>query len=523
VSLAVSSDGRFVVTQGGTGVGDMLYVRALDDFEAKPITGTPNARNPELSPDDQWVAFLDATGLRKVRVGGGPSVFVTQFPSSPDGIHWGADDHIYYAHQGEVWRVRSDGGDAERLIENDLTEQPGYGEPFLVPGTSIVLCSSRAGPGTQGQLYAFDLESKTLKSLDMTGTDPRYLPTGHVLFAQGSQVFVAPFDLGALAFTGQPSPALERAWIDQGQLQVAVSRDGTVAYLPRARGAQQSLVTVDLAGKVEPLLADDLPFTGINDPRVSPDGRRVMITVETGAIWMIDLDTQTPTLMSESGFYPLWSPDGSEIVYSTSRNKTFDIFRRPVDLSAPETLLLDLENNARTGDWTADGALVVREEIPGKGMDLRYWPDLDDPSSMVSLMDGPDDELAPVVSADGEWLAYVSNYSGTDEIYVTSFPVPGPRLKISVKGGNSPTWAPDGKTLYYLEDRHMIAVTVETAPRFRVIERESLFEGEYIQYRWSRQYDILPDGKRFVMVQNPPRGNIEVVTRWFDEIRGATE
>ena len=523
VTVAVSSDGRFVITQGGTGADDMLYLRALDDFRATPITGTSNARNPELSPDDQWVAFLNATGLRKVRVTGGPSVFITQFPSSPDGVHWAADGYVYYAHQGEVWRVDADGGEPERLIENDLTEQPGYGEPYRVAGTSIVLCSERAGPGTQGQLYAFDLESRELTSLDMAGTDPRYLPTGHVLFAQGSQMFLAPFDLRTVRFTGPPEPVLDRAWIDQGQLQLDVSDEGTVAYLPKARGASQTLVAVDLGGKVEPLLPDGLPFTGINDPRISPDGRRVMITVETGAIWMVDLDTQTPTLMTESGFYPLWSPDGDEIVFSTTRNKTFDVYRRPIDLSAPETLLLDLENNARTGDWVADGALVIREEIPGKGMDLRYWPDLEDPASMVPLMEGAEDELAPVVSRDGKWLAYVSNYSGGDEVYVTSFPVAGAKLKISVKGGNSPTWAPDGKSLYYFEDRRLIAVAIETVPTFRVTGRTPLFEGEYIQYRWSRQYDIHPDGKHFVMVQNPPRGNIEVVTRWFDEIRDAAE
>ena len=137
---------------------------------------------------------------------------------------------------------------------------------------------------------------------------------------------------------------------------------------------------------------------------------------------------------------------------------------------------------------------------------------------MTPLLEGPDDELAPVVSADGRWLAYVSNYSGIDEVYVTAFPVPGARFKISVHGGTSPTWAPDGSALYYFEGTRMIAVAIETTPTFRVTGRSQLFDGDFVQYRWSRQYDILPDGTGFVMIKNPPRGNVEVITRWFDEL-----
>jgi Tol biopolymer transport system component len=278
---------------------------------------------------------------------------------------------------------------------------------------------------------------------------------------------------------------------------------------------------VDLDGKIEPLMPDGLPFKSLNDPRISRSGRQLLLSVEGGAVYMVDLDTQTPTLMSESGFYPLWSPDGSEIVYASSRGESFDIYRRPVDLSRPEELYLDITNNLRAGDWSRQGAFVIREEIPGKGMDLRTIADIDDPT-MVPLLEGDDDELAPVVSADGKWLAYVSNYSGTDEIYVTSFPEPGARLQVSIKGGTSPTWAPDGSAIYYFEGIKLIAVSIETEPRFRVTGREVLFEGDYVQYRWSRQYDIHPDGKRFILIKNPTRGNIEVVTNWFDELRKLT-
>ncbi len=518
-ALAISSDGRYVVTVGGAGTDDVLYRRSIDDFEPQPIEGTVGGRIPFFSPDDRWIGFVQATDFTKVRVNGGAPIRIGRTPASPKGVYWGEDGNIYYGSQGRLWRISSEGGEPEALTDLEGGGGRRLGSPFLVPDSNVLLCSTPAAVTGSGQLFALDLETRKLKDLEMPGLDPRYLPTGHVLFAQGGRVFVAPFDLNRVEFTGIQWEVHPRAWVDQGQMQLDVSAEGTVVYMPVSRGELQSLVTVDLEGQVAPLLPDGLPFISFNDPRISRDGRRLLISVEGGAIWMIDLDTQTPTLMSENGFYPQWSPDGSEIIYGTDRNESYDIYRRPVDLSRPEELMIDVENNLRSGDWTRQGVLVIREEIPDKGMDLNYLTDLDDPSSMISLLDGEDDELAPIVSYDGKWLAYVSDYSGNDEIYVTTFPEPGARLQLSTRGGTSPVWAPDGSALYYFEAMSLIAVSIETEPRFRVTGRETLFEGEYVQYRWSRQYDIMPDGKRFILVKNPPRGNVEVVTNWFAELR----
>ena len=518
-AVAISSDGSRVVTRGGSGAEDMLHIRNMGSFDAEPIEGTVNGRSPVFSPDDRWIAFVDAAGLQKVRSTGGPPVFLTPFPSSPNGLDWADDGYIYYAHQGEIWRVSDAGGESERLFENDIRESRGFGEPSMIPGTNTLLCGSRTGVSGSGELAIFDVESREMTPLEMQGSNPRYLPTGHLLFAQTNRVFVAPFDIDEMKITGQAVPVLERAWVDQGQVQAAFADNGTVVYIPNARGQTQALVSVDRDGKVEELAPGGLPFASLNDPRFSPDGRRLMLSVDSGAIWMFDLDTQTPTLMTEEGFYPQWSPDGREVLFGSTRNKTFDIYRRPVDLSRPEALVLDFDNNLRAGDWTRQGPVVIREEIPGKGMDLLVWQDPDDPSTITTLLDGPDDELAPVVSRDGAWLAFVSNYSGIDEIYVTAFPEPGARYKLSTNGGHSPTWAPDGKTLYYFQNSRMIAVTLETEPTFHVTGRRELFDGEYVHYRWSRQYDIHPSGEYFVMIRNPPRGNVEVITRWFDELR----
>jgi Tol biopolymer transport system component len=135
------------------------------------------------------------------------------------------------------------------------------------------------------------------------------------------------------------------------------------------------------------------------------------------------------------------------------------------------------------------------------------------------FLDGDDDEIAPDVSPDGQWIAYVSDVSGDDQVYVTTFPVAGARSRVSPSGGHSPAWSPDGKTLYYLQGSKMMALSIETDGGLRVVGREELFEGEFMQYRWSRQYDITPDGSRFVMIKNPTKGDVEVVTNWFEELK----
>lgn len=517
VHIALSPDGRTIATVGGLGAEQGIHLRSLDRFESRKLEGTTGARRPVFSPDGAWIAFMVGADLMKIRLHGGPATDLGRLAASTAGISWGTDGFLYFSEQGKIHRIPEGGGEIEVL---DPESKLRLNFPSLLPGGKTLLCSTPQVSTRAGRLMVLDLASREARDLGLAGSDPTYLPTGHLLFVQGTDLYLAPFDLERLAITGAPVPALPGVWVDGGEMQLAVSAEGTVAYLPVGpAGAVHRLMSVTLDGKATPLLAGNLPFRTLGDPRFSHDGRRLLLAADNSAIWMLDLDTETPTLLSESGFYPYWSPTDREIVFSTARNDSFDIYRRPVDLSRPEELLLDIDNNLRTADWTRQGTLVLREEIAGKGMDLRILTDVDDPASVRPLLEGADNELAPNVSADGRWLAFVSDYSGSDEVYVTSFPAAGGRIQISTKGGNSPVWAPDGRTLYYFEDAALVAASVETAPRFRVTGRRTVVEGAFLTYRWSRMYDIDPSGKRFVMIQTPALGNVQVVTHWFAELQ----
>jgi Tol biopolymer transport system component len=301
-------------------------------------------------------------------------------------------------------------------------------------------------------------------------------------------------------------------------MQLAFSDTGTAVYLPADERGWRRLVMVDLNGRADPVFEESTPFSDNADPRFSPDGSKIALSESAGPIWVIDLESGAPIKLSDSGFYPVWSPDGSQVAFGTARYTSFDLMLRPLDMSQPERVLLDHDINLRTADWAPDGALIFREEIPGKGMDLMRWTDLTDESTIGVLLDSDADEVAPEVSPDGRWVSYVSNQSGRDEVYVTAYPKPEGVVQISVAGGANPSWSTDGREIYYFQGREFIAVTVATDHGLRVVGRRTLFEGDFRQYRWHRQYDVHPDGQHFVMIEDPPGGHLEIVLNWFSEL-----
>jgi len=514
--VAISPDGRRVVVGSSRAGDDLLYLRRLDSFEVETLTpSTGGTRLPTFSPDGTQLCFVNTKGVWRVNLTGGPPVRLGPPPPYPGAMTWAADGFIYLATNDSIWRLPESGGELETV-------------PLSAPAPGMIVALDRLPKArsllvsTQGEgayrLSVLDLATGALTGLDIEGSDARYLPSGHLLYLSASQVMAVAFDLDRLRPVGAPNAVLDRVATDRGVMQLAVADTGTVVYLPARADDAVRLVLVDREGLDRPLLENPPRFAIPNDVRFSPDGTKLAVTDTLGPVWVIDRESETPTLLSEQGFYPVWSADSSTIYYGTTRGKSFDIYRRRIDLSAPEEKVLDLEDNLRTGDMAPSDALLFRQEIPDKGMDLMIWTDLDDPSTVAPLLAGPADELSPEVSPDGRWLAYVSDQSGRDEIFVTSFPEPGAQVQASIAGGTSPAWSPDSKELYYFSSSDFIAVRLETSPRLRVTGRETLFSGSYEQYRWQRQYDVDPRGEGFAMIQTSEGGEAEIIVNWFQEL-----
>jgi serine/threonine-protein kinase len=514
-AVAISPDGNHVVTLGSLNDKPIMYLRRLDSFEATPLPGTEEAQDPQFSPDGRWVAFKDPKGFLKLNLAGGSPIFLGSSSATVNGATWASDGYLYFAGNRKIFRIADSGGEAEELYEDEGAVL--LQSLFALPDGRGLLLNSNSLGGTQGQLLVLDLATRKIKNLGLQGASPRYLNNGVLIFAQADQVMGVRFDLATLEARGTPTPVLQGVWIEDGVMHLDVANDGTVVFLPALPDSRASILMVDRAGQAQPIIPGPLPFPGCSDPRLSPDGRRLVISVVGYQIWILDMATETPTLVSENGFYPLWSTDGKELVFGSTRNKSMDLFHIPSDLSRPETVLLDWENNLRSATMAPDGTLIFREEIPGKGMDLKMWSAAA-ADSTIGLLTGPDDELAPAVSPDGRWVAYVSNLSSQDEIYVTSYPQPSGRIQISNGGGTSPAWSPDGKELFYMAGDALVAVQLSNEPTLQVHSRQTLFRGPYLQYRWHRQYEVHPDGEHFIMIENPPRGDVDVITGWFGEI-----
>jgi len=477
-SIALTPDGLALVSRGFSGTEDLLYLRPFGELEARPINGTNNSTQPFFSPDGKWVGFISTRGLWKVNLLGGTPVKIGDFRTIAQGASWSEDGHVYYATSGSIMRVPASGGEGEIVAEPDEEAgERGLARPFALPGGGGIVFDARRGDRGTHSLQALDIASGVRRDLDIQGSNPIYVRTGHLIFQQQESVFAVPFDPRELELRGDPVPIPEQVRSELFSMHASVANNGTLAYLP-AREVIPKLVMVDRTGGSRPLVTTELPFKGVSDPRFSPDGRRLVVS--SNGIWIIDIDSGIPTLVSEDGFYPVWSPDGETIVFGVTQAQSFDLYHRPTDLSEPQSLLLDWDHNLRSAAWAPDGTLVFRVEIQGKGMDLKMlsMSDFDAPDEAIRpLLEGPHDDIAPAISPDGRWMAYVSAQSERDEVYVTSFPTQAGVVKVSPSGGSSPAWSPDGKELFYLEGDRMVAVKVATEPSFRVLGREVLFAG----------------------------------------------
>ena len=259
-------------------------------------------------------------------------------------------------------------------------------------------------------------------------------------------------------------------------------------------------------------------------PRISPDGERVVMTYSGAAggdVWLFDIGAQTSRRLTTTGRarYPLWSPDGTRVIY----NEQSILMSQPADGSGePETLLRDTGAVfAAAESWTPDGSALVFRTSDNSNDLLTLGAD----GVITPLVVTEFEATAATLSADGRWLAYVSDRSGRREVYVRPFPGPGGETIVSIGGGNEPAWGPAGGSLYYRSGTHLVEVTVSTDPDFRIVGRQELFDiSPYFSPSITRRhYDPHPDGERFLMIRTlggaEAQPRLEVVLNWFEDLK----
>jgi serine/threonine protein kinase len=539
--VSVSPDGTKIVYVAN----QQLYLRSSNELTARPIQGTEeNPTTPFFSLDGQWVGFFSIVDsqLKKITVSGGAPVTLCD-AVNPNGVIWDDNDTILFGQPNGIMRVSANGGPTELLVE--IKEGEAVHGPQLLPNGKWVLFTFVEPSATswdQAQIVVQSLESGERKVLISGGSDARYVPTGHLIYAIGGVLNAIAFDATSLEVRGGAVPVVEgvqRAFAGfTGTANYGFSDTGMLAYVFGTGDSgtpPRSLVWVNREGKEDPLGA---PPNIYGYPNISPDGTRVAVTVGEDNVDIKIWDTLRKTLTrltfdEANDLQSIWTPDGERIVFASVREGALaSLYWKKADGTGVTEKLFSMEDRALLPwCWSSDGkTLIMLETDWGTTWNIGMLSMEGDRERKPLLVEEPID-INPKISPDGRYMAYASMESDRQEIYIRPFPdVDEGKWQVSTDGGMNPLWSPDGKELFYLtEENAVMAVEVETQPTLILGTPEELFRGLFVSgYGAGHAWDIHPDGDRFLMLKQAgaplsteaaPRPKIIIVQNWFEELK----
>jgi Tol biopolymer transport system component len=530
--FALSPDGRHVAFAATSDGISKLWIRALATLELRTLPGTEGARSPFWKPDGQTVAFFASGQLKSILLSGGSPVVVCDAPfggavSSIGGTWNGADQIVFAAPGGLLWQVSAAQGGAKArqlmaLAEGDISHR----WPSFLPGGEHFLYLAQRG--ATDELRVGSLTSANTVSLGSSESHAAYAG-GHLFFVRGGNLMAQPFDPGTRRLSGNAVPLGAQVGVDppwqRGMFSVADT--GQLAYSSTAR-APSELTWMDPHGRVLGTVGRPGVFFNLD---LSPDDQRVAISQLTWQpsgraefdIWLIDLtrDGAASRLTDDPAweFDPTWSPKGDLIAFNSNRplpqRTPFSLFARASNDSGQDILLVKPEGSVSSPDWARDGRFIVYT-VGGRQAGSDLWTvDLNGDRTPGVFLSTRHTESDGAFSPDGRWIAYRSNASGRQEVYVRPFPAAEGVFPISREGGGSPRWRGDGKQLFFLSlDGMMMAADVDSSKGFTSGVPRELFSTHLQPTANARPYDVTKDGTRFLIPQIGQGAPTTVVLNW---------
>jgi Tol biopolymer transport system component len=506
----------------------MLWIRLLDSLQAQELAGTQDASYPFWSPDSRWIAFFSGGKLKKIEASGGPPLTLCDAPN-PRGGTWNQEGVILFdpTLNEPLYRVSASGGTVTPATSLNFSKgEISHRWPYFLPDGRHFLYLT-FGPSLN-EVMLGSLDSKESKSLVRSEGSAAYA-AGNLLFLRQNTLMAQPFDVKQLELTGDAVPIVDPVQREEVTRRsiFSVSQNGLLAYLEGAGNANRQLIWVDRSGKK----VGEVPGAdAYRNPRLSPDGKKILYTIETAEfdLWSYDTLRGVKTRLtfgSNSGspsFDGVWAPDGQRIAYTSVRGAKFGFYEKAANGSGNEQLLMDSPDIVqRVNDWSPDGKfLVFQHNVPG-ALAISLLP-LDGTREPRTFLKSQYAMVRAAFSPDGKWVAYCSNESGDLKVYVVPFPGPGGKWQVSPGSGDFPRWRRDGKELFYLSlDNKMMAAEVKTSETsFTSGAVSELFE---TRAYWSMvgSYDVTADGQRFLIAYEPERPDamITVVENWDAELR----
>ena len=548
----LSPDGTQIVVATGTsdaGENRRLILRRLNELDSTVLvdaSGSTDAPyNPFFSPDGSWVGYALPGELRKIPTTGGTPLRICTVSRSR-GATWGEDGTIVLAPSPDsgLVRVSAAGGEPTPLTTlNADVKEASHRWPQFLPGDKAVLFTSHTsgvGGFDAASIEVVMLESGERRVIHAGGSYARYVPTGHLVYVHNNTLMAVPFDLGGLTVTGPPVPVVQNlsASAAEGAGQFAYASTGLLIYLQGVPDLPtHSIAWVDRSGGTTTLVAE--PGTYAN-PRLSPDGTRLSLTVYRNRnwdIWVYDIERRVSTRITFDEAVEteqVWSPDGRELFYTSDAIEFPGFFRKAADGSGAPTLVAKLPAAMWAQALSPDGRLLA---LTTAQSDIGTLDVTAPDPKPVWLLNSRFAEVDPTISPDGRWFAYTSTESGRSEIYIREFPNGNGRWQVSTSGGGYARWSPKGDEVFYRTAEGIMAAAIErTAAGIRPGTPKLVVRGDFmggirgIQLGSSvfSDYDVSSDGQRFIMfpkpaeLMSPTTGMVTLVTNWFEDLRKAT-
>lgn len=534
-ALALSPDGRRLAFVASSEGRDLLWVRSLDSLSAQALPGTEGASFPFWSPDSRFIGFFAGGKIKKVDASGGPPQTLCEAATAASrGGTWNRDGAIVFATgaSGTLYLVSATGGEPSQLTELDQSRfEISHRWPFFLPDGRHFLYFVRSSQAESGGIYVGSLDSKETKRLLPTSLSAVYSPPGFLLFLRNEALMAQRFDPDKLQLTGEPFSVAENVAynLGLGRGAFSVSENGVLAYRTGSGQINQPL-WFDRGGKqIGSLGAAGLYFT----LGLSPDERRAAVDITddktgTADIWLFDLSRGIPSRFTTDpapDTNPLWSPDGSRIVFAASRGGVSNVlYQKSASGVGNEEVLLKSGETKIPEDWSSDGQVILYQTSnPKTKRDLWVLPMSGDREPFPFLQT-EFNEWQAQLSSDGKWIAYTSDESGAPEVYVQTFPASGGRWRVSTGGGSQPRWRRDGKELFYIApDRKLMAVDVMPGATFEASVPKALFDTRILSLtEFRNHYAVTADGQRFLINSRIEETNvtpISVVVNWTADLK----
>ena len=519
---ALSPDGHrvaFAATRSGK---TALWVRDLDSLTARELPGTEGASLPFWSPDGRSLGFFADGKLKRTDAAGGQVLTLCDAPNGRGGA-WNQNDVIVFVPGvlGPMFRISAASGTPAPLTTLSEDELGHRYPSFLPDGHHFLYTAIKIDPsGLKGVAYVADLDSKNRQTVVAARSKVEYAAPGYLMFARDTTLLAQPFSLSRLQTMGEPVVVAEHISyqnLDTRALYTS-SQTGALAYVPAdAGGGNSQLAWIDRTGRSVGTVGVPASF---GRPAISPDGSSVMADVrdpQTGLsdIWLYDIARSTAsrlTFNSRNNTLPVWSPDGGRIAFTSTQGGPTNIYQKAVG-GGPEEPLEKHPVPRNSLDWSRDGRYIF-ELVLGKSYEIWVLPLFGDRKAFPYLQNEFNETWAKL-SPNGQWLAYTSNESRRNEIYVQTFPEPGGKWQISTSGGINPIWSRDGRELFFIAaDGKMMAVDVkESGGRFSPGLPKALFDAGLTP---DAGYDVGKDG-RFLIPRNVEQAAsvpLTVVVNW---------